>query len=159
MEISNFLDLHTISYPSKIGPIEIVGTIAGIVSITFVEKMSVNKPEVPFCLKECVEQLNDYFEGTRRMFSLRLQLAGTEFQKQVWNQLMSVSFGKTKSYRDIAGLIGNSKAVRAVGSASSKNRIAIVIPCHRIIGKNGSLTGYAGGMWRKAWLLQHEQSL
>lgn len=162
MEISNSLDLRdlkTAYYQSEIGPIEIVGTIDGIVSITFVENVSINKLEVSPCLRECVDQLNDYFEGTRTSFSLKLQLGGTEFQKQVWLQLMALSFGDTKAYGHIAGLIGNPKAVRAVGSASSKNRIAIVIPCHRVIGSDGSLTGYAGGVWRKAWLLRHEKNL
>lgn len=159
MAIFDLLELQTTYYPSAIGPIEIVGTNEGIVSITFVENISKSKSETPLCLKECVDQLNDYFEGTQRNFSLRLQMAGTEFQKQVWKQLMHLSFGETKSYGGIAGLIGNAKAVRAVGKASSKNKIAIVIPCHRVIGSDGSLTGYAGGVWRKAWLLRHERNL
>ena len=159
MAIFNSLELQTTYYQSPIGPIEIVGTTEGIVSITFVENTSINDSEVPLFLKECVDHLNDYFEGTPRKFSLRLQMTGTEFQKQVWKELMHLSFGETKSYGHIAGLIGNPKAVRAVGSASSKNKIAIVIPCHRVIGSDGSLTGYAGGVWRKAWLLRHEKNL
>lgn len=159
MAIFNFLELQTTYYLSTIGPIEIVGTNEGILSITFVENISINESEVPLCLKDCVDQLSDYFEGTQKNFSLRLQMVGTEFQKQVWKQLMHLSFGETKSYGHIAGLIGNATAFRAVGMASSKNKIAIVIPCHRVIGSNGSLTGYAGGVWRKAWLLRHEKSL
>lgn len=105
---------------------------------------------------ECSIQLTEYFEGKRRNFSLPLALNGTAFQQRVWLQLSKIPFGKTWSYLDIAIKLGDPKCIRAAASANGKNPFSIVIPCHRVIGSNGSLTGYAGGLWRKRWLLDHE---
>lgn len=102
------------------------------------------------------QQLQEYFAGSRREFDLPLNPHGTVFQRAVWQHLQQVPYGNTQSYGDIAAALANPKAVRAVGAANSRNPIAIVIPCHRIIGANGTLTGYAGGLDKKAWLLQHE---
>ncbi|MBD0368698.1 MAG: methylated-DNA--[protein]-cysteine S-methyltransferase, partial [Flavisolibacter sp.] len=107
-------------------------------------------------LKTVLQQLQEYFEGKRKIFDLPLQQQGTEFQQRVWNQLLQVPFGKTISYLELARKIGDVKAIRAVGTANGKNNLAIVVPCHRVIGTNTRLTGYAGGLWRKQWLLEHE---
>lgn len=110
-------------------------------------------------LLEAEKQLNDYFAGKRHSFSLKLDFAGTEFQKQVWNALLKIPFGETRSYGDIANSIGNAKAVRAVGAANGKNPISIVTPCHRVIGANGKLTGFAGGLETKEFLLALENKV
>lgn len=144
-------------YKSEIGLIEIIGTENGILSVGFVEEKSKNSFEIHRCLAECIEQIDEYFSGKRREFSVNLQLQGTDFQKKVWSQLMKIPFGETLSYKDVAASIGNEKAVRAVGNANGRNKIAIIIPCHRVIGSNGKLIGYASGVWRKEWLLLHER--
>jgi len=104
----------------------------------------------------CAKQLNEYFNGRRTSFNVPLDTHGTPFQNSVWQALLSVPFGKTSTYGDIAQLLNNPKAVRAVGAANGKNPISIIVPCHRIIGANAKLTGYAGGLARKQWLLKHE---
>ena len=103
------------------------------------------------------QQLREYFEGERQIFSVDLEFIGTEFQKKVWNALLTIPFGETRSYGDIARQIGNSKSVRAVGAANGKNPISIVIPCHRVIGSSGKLVGFGGGMENKALLLNLEK--
>ena len=113
--------------------------------------------DVPLLLKKCCKQLDEYFSGKRKTFDVPLDAKGTKFQKQVWRELQKIPFGKTLSYGDIAKKIKNPKASRAVGGANNKNPIAIVVPCHRVIGANGKLVGYAGGLHRKAWLLKHER--
>jgi methylated-DNA-[protein]-cysteine S-methyltransferase len=107
-------------------------------------------------LLEAERQLNDYFAGKLRKFSLRFDFAGTEFQKEVWRALAAIPFGETRSYGDIARQIGRPKAVRAVGAANGRNPISIIVPCHRVIGSNGKLTGFAGGLETKAFLLKTE---
>lgn len=143
-------------YRSEIGTVEIAGTEEGILSIKAVEEME-GPSEIPPCLQECYKQLDEYFKGKRKDFSLNLLPQGTDFQKKVWSQLEEIPYGKKASYRDIACNIGNPKAVRAVGGANGKNPLWIVVPCHRVIGSSGELTGYAGGLWRKKWLLEHEE--
>lgn len=106
-----------------------------------------------------IQQLAQYFAGQRQQFHLPLQIEGTEFRQQVWRQLTQIPFGQTVSYTDITEAIGRKGAVRAVGSANGANPLAIVVPCHRVIGKNGTLTGYRGGLSRKEWLLNHELKL
>lgn len=142
-------------YKSEIGTIEIAGDENGITAVDFVD-YEPPYSEIPSCLEDCVNQLDEYFRKGRKKFSLNLKLQGTEFQKSVWSKLLDIPYGTTASYADIAKAVGNEKSVRAVGNANSKNRIAIIIPCHRVIGRDGSLTGYAGGLWRKEWLLKHE---
>jgi methylated-DNA-[protein]-cysteine S-methyltransferase len=112
--------------------------------------------EDPVLLKT-EQQLREYFEGERQIFSLDLEFIGTEFQKKVWNALLTIPFGETRSYGDIARQIGNPKSVRAVGAANGKNPISIVIPCHRVIGASGKLVGFGGGMENKALLLNLEK--
>jgi len=111
---------------------------------------------IPPYLQECIQQLNEYFNKIRTTFNLKLNPQGTDFQKRVWKELLNVPHGKTRSYLEQSKKLGDVKAIRAVASANGKNPIWIVIPCHRIIGSDGSLTGYAGGLWRKKWLLELE---
>lgn len=111
---------------------------------------------VPAELEEAVTQLNEYFEGGRKNFDFKINPAGTDFQKKVWDALIDIPYGKTMSYHQLAVKLGDVKAIRAVASANGKNPLWIVVPCHRVIGTDGSLTGYAGGLWRKKWLLEHE---
>ena len=111
---------------------------------------------VPEELKIAVTQIQEYFNGTRTSFTFLLNPSGTEFQKKVWQELLNIPFGKTNSYLELSKKLGDVKAIRAAASANAKNPLWIVIPCHRVIGSNGSLTGYAGGLWRKKWLLEHE---
>ncbi|MPN64340.1 Methylated-DNA--protein-cysteine methyltransferase [bioreactor metagenome] len=110
-------------------------------------------------LENTIAQLNEYFNGSRKAFDLKVSLNGTDFQKNVWNELLKISYGETLSYKSLAIRVGNEKSVRAVGSANSRNKIWIIVPCHRVIGTNGSLTGYAGGIDRKQWLLNHEKNI
>jgi len=107
-------------------------------------------------LQKCSQQLHEYFEGTRKIFDLPLQQRGTLFQQNVWRHLLDIDYGKTLSYLELSKKMGDPKAIRAVGTTNGKNQIAIIVPCHRVIGSDGSLTGYAGELWRKKWLLEHE---
>ncbi|GAA1369336.1 methylated-DNA--[protein]-cysteine S-methyltransferase [Peribacillus frigoritolerans] len=154
-------ELYKLDYESPIGVIEISGTNDAISSIMFAErdiKINIMQEHTPQVLAECFSQLDEYFKGERREFTFPYTLEGTNFQKNVWNALTGILYANTGSYKDIAVSIGNEKAIRAVGSANGRNKLSIVIPCHRIIGSNGKLTGYAGGLWRKEWLLQHERN-
>ncbi len=143
-------------YKTPIGTAKIVGDKNGIQSITVIDEKIENPPHIPEDLQKCVQQLDEYFNGTRTEFKLKLNPQGTDFQKRVWNELLNVSFGKTRNYLEQSKKLGDAKAIRAVAAANGRNPIWIVIPCHRIIGSDGSLTGYAGGLWRKKWLLEHE---
>ena len=147
---------QTAYYKTPIGIAKIMGNEEGICSISLLDEVEVIPAEIPTCLQDCVQQLDDYFKGTRKEFNIKLNPKGTTFQQKVWNELQNIPFGTTKTYREQALKLGDIKAIRAVASANGKNPLWIVIPCHRIIGSNGSLTGYAGGIWRKKWLLNHE---
>jgi methylated-DNA-[protein]-cysteine S-methyltransferase len=140
---------------SPIGIIEIQASEQGITKLVFTDKKveTINSCDR---LQQCKIQLKEYFAGTRKTFTLPLDQKGTNFQKSIWSALVDIPFGKTKSYGHIANAINNPKAVRAVGAANGKNPISIIVPCHRVIGSNGTLTGYAWGLERKAWLLKHE---
>ena len=143
-------------YKTLIGTARIVGDDDGISSITVLDNEEESSTKIPECLKDCVNQLKEYFQGERTSFNLNLNPHGTSFQKEVWSALQQISYGTTKSYLKMSKELGNVKAIRAVASANGKNPLWIVIPCHRVIGSDGSLTGYAGGLWRKRWLLEHE---
>lgn len=143
-------------YNSPIGVLEIAGTEEGITSIVFVDEAA-ETGEAPEVLVETYNQLEEYFNDRRRVFDLKLDLKGTEFQRKVWDELINIPYGETLTYKDIASKLGDINAVRAVGNANGKNPISIIIPCHRVIGSSGKLTGYAGGLERKAWLLNHER--
>jgi methylated-DNA-[protein]-cysteine S-methyltransferase len=151
------MDIYKTYYKSPIGPIEISGMQDSILTVDFVEDMLPGDADLPFCLKTCLKQIDEYFSGNRREFLLKLDPQGTKFQRMVWQQLEKIPYGAVVSYGEIASIIGNPKAFRAVGSANGKNPIAIIIPCHRVVGSDGSLTGYGGGLWRKEWLLKHEK--
>ncbi len=149
----------TTYYHSPVGILKIAGTEQYISEISFhdtSQKAEGNKKHITPMHINCVEQLIQYFNGERRKFDFPLNQPGTPFQKDVWNHLLSIPFGRSISYFDLAKMTGDTKATRAVANANGKNNIAIVIPCHRVIGSNRELTGYAGGLWRKKWLLEHE---
>ena len=114
---------------------------------------------IPAVLQEAVLQLQDYFEKKRTSFDFKINPKGTDFQIKVWNALLEIPYGKTRTYLEQSKFLGDIKAIRAVASANGKNPLWIVVPCHRVIGADGSLTGYAGGLWRKKWLLEHENPL
>jgi len=107
-------------------------------------------------VQQCMKQLDEYFEGKRKIFDFPFHQAGTDFQQSVWNELVKIPYGQSISYLELSKRLGNPKAIRAVGTANGKNQLAIVVPCHRVIGSNGSLVGYGGELWRKKWLLAHE---
>ena len=140
---------------SPVGTLEITGSENGIRSILFLESDFEASP-IPGCLRECIDQLSEYFAGKRKQFNLTLDPQGTDFQLKVWEQLKLIPFGKTISYLELARMTGNESNTRAVGNANGKNKINIVVPCHRVIGSNGKLTGYGGGLWRKEILLRFE---
>jgi len=142
-------------YNSPIGILEIITSDNAIISAMFIEDMKEITSESQI-LKEAIKQFDEYFKGTRKDFDIKCEIGGTEFQKKVWKALMEIPYGVTMSYKEMAIAIGNIKATRAVGNANSKNIISIIIPCHRVIGSDKSLTGYAGGLNRKKWLLEHE---
>jgi methylated-DNA-[protein]-cysteine S-methyltransferase len=149
--------METAYIKSPLGITKIVGDEDGIAVIS-VSDVGTNEVsvEIPNVLKEAVSQLKEYFEGKRTDFNLKLKPQGTEFQQKVWKALLEIPYGKTISYMDQTKKLGDIKAIRAVASANGKNPLWIVVPCHRVIGTNGSLTGYAGEIWRKKWLLEHE---
>ena len=149
-------DLESACINSEIGWIKITASENGIRKLEFEESGTRNKKIANPYLKKCLKELGEYFEGKRKNFTVKLDWEGTNFQKRVWTYLLTIPFGKTTSYMNIAKALGDEKSVRAVGTANGQNNIAIIIPCHRVIGSNGSLTGYAGGIWRKDWLLKHE---
>jgi methylated-DNA-[protein]-cysteine S-methyltransferase len=151
-------DFFHYEYISPIGTIEILGSEKGIRSLSFLQEGKWDKP-IPKCLKDCIKQLDEYFNRKRQKFSLKLDIQGTPFQLKVWNELLKIQYGKTCSYIDLARKLGNEKWVRAVGNVNGKNKIPIIIPCHRVIGNNNSLIGYAGGLERKKWLLDFEKPM
>lgn len=139
------------------GPLQVTASQRGICAITFVqEPLSDN---VSALTQQACNQLNAYFNGTLTRFDLPFDVAGTTFQQTVWQQLTMIGYGQTVSYQQIANAVGNAKAVRAVGMANARNPLAIVVPCHRVIASNGRLTGYAGGLERKAYLLKLEGAI
>ncbi len=146
----------TANMPSPLGTLVIAASDAGITAIQFHD----DPPALPgsdhALLRLCIEELDAYFQGQLRTFSVPLDLRGTPFQQRVWNLLLTIPYGATRTYMDLAERLGDRRAVRAVGAANGKNPVAIVVPCHRVIGSDGDLTGYAGGLWRKEWLLAHE---
>lgn len=150
-----------ISYmDSPLGKIKIVGENDHIKRVSFVdgEERETDGP-VPLVVRNCKKQLKEYFAGKRKEFNVPLDPDGTDFQKQVWEALLDIPFGKTSTYAKQSISLGDIKKIRAVGTANGKNPIAVIIPCHRVIGTDGSLTGYAGGLDKKEWLLRLEESM
>lgn len=141
---------------SPVGYLKIMGDEHGVTAVRFMDSEIVPSEIIPESLLSAITQLKEYFSKTRTEFQLKLNPEGTEFQKKVWKLLKGIPYGKTNSYQQMANALGDPKVIRAAASANGKNPIAIVIPCHRVIGSDGSLTGYAGGLYRKKWLLEHE---
>lgn len=161
--MANDLQLFVAHINSPIGKIEIVSNNKSIIAIMFIDTennsyKSLSPTEYRTSeIDKCIQQLNEYFEGKRKTFDVSIELIGTDFQKKVWQKLTDIEFGNTKTYSQQSIALGDIKSIRAVASANGKNKLSIVIPCHRVVGKDGSLTGYAGDLWRKKWLLEHEQ--
>lgn len=141
---------------TPVGYCLIEGDADGVCKIWVLNEEQAVSEAIPKELQESVQQLREYFAGNRRSFDFKLNPAGTDFQKKVWKELLEIPFGKTMSYHELSVKLGDVKAIRAVAAANGKNPLWIVVPCHRVIGSDGSLTGYAGGLWRKKWLLEHE---
>jgi methylated-DNA-[protein]-cysteine S-methyltransferase len=152
-------ETYSTYYHSPVGLLKISGTDDYISEVSFhdtTQKAEGNKKHLPPMLIQCIEQLIQYFNGQRRQFELPLNQQGTPFQQGVWAELVAIPFGRTISYLELARRTGDTKATRAVANANGKNNIAIIVPCHRVIGSNKELIGYGGGLWRKKWLLEHE---
>ncbi|EKD50018.1 MAG: hypothetical protein ACD_62C00680G0006 [uncultured bacterium] len=143
-------------YQSPLGLIRITGSESGIQEIRFV-RVKKGLDNTNKHVDQCLRELDDYFKGKKQDFSVALDIRGTKFQKQVWRALRKIGYGRTTCYEYLARSIGKPKACRAVGQANHVNNLPIIIPCHRVIGKNGKLTGYAGGLHIKKWLLEHEK--
>lgn len=147
--------METAYIKTPLGIATIIGDENGVSVISVADEGEVSAI-IPAILNDAVSQLNDYFDWKRNDFTFKLNPKGTEFQQKVWGALLEIPYGKTRTYMEQSKLLGDAKAIRAVASANGKNPLWIVVPCHRVIGTNGSLTGYAGGLWRKKWLLEHE---
>ncbi|MGB3149954.1 MAG: methylated-DNA--[protein]-cysteine S-methyltransferase [Maribacter sp.] len=148
------MDVAHINTP--LGTAKLEGNVDGLTTITVLNTQETLTGVIPESLEEAVYQLNEYFEGNRQQFDLLLNPSGNDFQQRVWKELQNIPFGKTVSYLQLSKTLGDVKAIRAVAAANGKNPLWIVVPCHRVIGSDGSLTGYAGGLHRKKWLLAHE---
>ena len=151
--------METIYINTPIGIMELQGNESGISKICLLNEAIEISTKIPKIFNSSIQQLNEYFEGKRTHFTFQINPIGTEFQKKVWQELINIPYGKTCSYLELSKKLDDVKAIRAVASANGKNPLWIVAPCHRVIGKDGSLTGYAGGLWRKKWLLEHENPI
>jgi len=143
-------------YNSPIGYLKIFANDNGIFEIDYVSEINEDSTNCTY-IEQCIFELDKYFNGKLKQFSIKLDIRGTNFQQKVWNSLLKIPYGQTMTYKQIAFDIGNEKASRAVGNANNKNKIPIIIPCHRVIGSNNAMVGYAGDVWRKEWLLNHEK--
>lgn len=148
--------METCRIDTPLGIAEINGDADGVSSVSVLNDETEVSSVIPDALEDCAIQLREYFSRDRKSFSLKLNPQGTTFQQKVWNELLTIPFGKTLSYLQLSQQLGDVKAIRAVASANGKNPLWIIVPCHRVIGSDGSLTGYAGGLSRKQWLLEHE---
>lgn len=147
--------METAYIQTPLGITKIVGDKNGISEISILNEAEISI-KIPKELQQGVAQIEEYFLGKRTQFDFKINPTGTDFQKKVWEELLKIPFGKTVSYLDLSKKLGDVKAIRAVAAANGKNPLWIVVPCHRVIGSDGSLTGYAGGLWRKKWLLEFE---
>lgn len=156
------MEIFTTYYHSPLGEIEISATIANITSLMFKDAEKKPSPSlmpsgsVPEIIENAITQLNEYFTGIRKTFELPFSQDGTDFQQTVWNELIHIPFGETISYEELAIRLGDKNKIRAAASANGLNKLNIIIPCHRVIGKYGKLVGYGGDLWRKKWLINHE---
>ncbi len=153
--------IHTVYYTSPIGPILLEAEGEQLTVVSFRDDVSVAETSATTSavLQTTIEQLDEYFAGTRKQFDLPLHPSGTAFQQKVWDQLIKIPYAETVTYLHMAKRLGNVKSIRAAASANGKNPIGIIIPCHRVVGADGKLTGYAGGLHRKQWLLEHEAKM
>jgi methylated-DNA-[protein]-cysteine S-methyltransferase len=142
---------------TDIGALEIIGSRHGIVAVSFVDDIDPGATCSTAIVQQCITELSQYFGGQRTTFTVRLDMTGTKFQFAVWHALQGIPFGQTISYSAVARSIGRPGVAHAVGGAVGRNPVAIIVPCHRVVGVDGSLTGYAGGLQRKQWLLEHER--
>ncbi len=152
-------DLYYTYYQSPVGLLKIAGTELYITELSFIdnkEQIIYGEPGVSEIIHECTEQLIEFFHGNRKKFNIPVHQQGTPFQQSVWSELLNISYGKTISYLELSKRIGDVKAIRAAASTNGKNKICIIVPCHRVIGSDKNLVGYSGGLWRKKWLLDHE---
>lgn len=153
----HMMEIQEAFIQTPLGITVIKGAESGLTAISVLNATTVDPSEIiPACLRPAVEQLQEYFAGERKTFQLQLNPHGTDFQKAVWRELLNIPYGKTISYLELSRRLGDVKAIRAAAAANGQNPFWIVVPCHRVIGRDGSLTGYAGGLWRKKWLLEHE---
>lgn len=143
-------------YRSPLGDLMITAGRDRITAVTFLNTDRNGEVNVTPVIEQCMTELDEYFFRGRKFFTVDLDLSGTAFQNKVWNELLTIPYGKTVSYLELAMRVGDINSIRAVGLANGQNPIAIIVPCHRVIGKNGDLVGYAGGVDKKIWLLQHE---
>jgi len=150
-------EVEKVYVKTPIGICKIKGSSLGVSEVSILDDEVVISTIIPNSLQSCVTQLEEYFKGERKVFDLQLDYNGTEFQQNVWKSLSTIPYGRTTTYLKQARLLGDEKAIRAVATSNGKNPFWIVLPCHRVVGSDGSLTGYAGGLWRKKWLLEHEQ--
>lgn len=146
-------------FESPVGTLEIASRDGAIVRVGFADKKAGGEKAACECVDRCITELREYFEGKRKKFTVRVRPEGTKFQVAVWRELSKIPYGETVSYQDIAARVGNPKAARAVGMANNRNPVAIIIPCHRVIGKNGGMVGYATGLWKKELLLSLERGV
>ncbi len=148
--------LYITSMQSPLGLLVVKGNAEAIVEVQFAETPLPTDSHVPEHMKQCILQLEEYFAGKRSSFDLPIRPQGTPFQQNVWDILLQIGYAGTSTYLELSKLLGDEKKARAVGAATGANPIAVIIPCHRLVGSDHSLTGYAGGIWRKQWLLAHE---
>lgn len=148
--------METCIIKSPLGYTKIVGNTDGVSQVTILNSEEKETDIIPTELEDCVIQLREYFEGTRTTFDLKLNPQGTDFQNVIWRLLTEIPYGKTISYLQLSKRLGDVKSIRAVANANGKNPLWIIVPCHRVIGSDGKLTGYAGGIHRKKWLIEHE---
>lgn len=153
--------IHTVYYKSPIGTILLEAEDEQLTVVSFRDDVALTETgsTISFILKSAIQQLDEYFAGTSKQFELPLHPAGTAFQQKVWDQLIKIPYAETVTYLQMAKRLGNVKSIRAAASANGKNPIGIIIPCHRVVGADGKLTGYAGGLHRKQWLLEHEAKI
>ncbi len=159
------MNIEVSYYRCQLGTLEIRSSGNAISDILFINSwkgskidensIAFSEPSSPI-IKKCRKELDEYFQGSRKHFTVQIQMNGTDFQKKVWTALCEIPYGRTISYLELSKRIGDTKAIRAVGTANGNNKISIIIPCHRVIGSDGSLVGYGGDLWRKKWLLEHE---
>lgn len=142
-------------YDSPIGLLKVTATDMDIQAVSY-ETSRIDTISNNTVTKNCIKQLNEYFNGSRTIFDISIDFIGTPFQKSIWNVLLEIPYGKSVSYSDVSHIIHNEKAIRAVGTAIGRNPVAIIVPCHRVIGKDKTLTGYAGGLDKKKYLLDLE---